>query len=172
MAMESYAETSPIHRMVRRSVGSWPIARIYRVIQQPTDRLVYRLSGGRTTASSWTAGVRITMLTTTGARSGKPRTVPVLGFREGDDVVLIASNFGRPHHPAWYHNLRAHPRASVTFDGEDRDRAIEVEARELEGEEYDRYFERGAEISPAFHHYRRWCGDRRIPVLRLEATDR
>jgi deazaflavin-dependent oxidoreductase (nitroreductase family) len=93
------------------------MARIYGVIQEPLDRLVYRASGGATTASSWLAGVDIAMLTTIGARTGRPRTLPVLGLRDGDDAILIASNFGRPRHPSWYYNLRADPRATIVVGG-------------------------------------------------------
>jgi deazaflavin-dependent oxidoreductase (nitroreductase family) len=138
------------------------MARLYGIIQQPLDQLVYRLTRGRTTASSWLGGVKITMLTTTGARSGRPRTLPVLGLPDGDEMIVIASNFGRPRNPSWYHNLRANPRASLVFDGISR----EVVARELSGTERARDYRRGEEMYPGFTNYVRWSG-RRIPVLRL-----
>lgn len=68
---------------------------------------MYRVTGGTTTASSFLGGVEITMLTTNGARTGRTSTLPVLGVPDGDDTILIASNYGRPRNPAWYHNLRA-----------------------------------------------------------------
>ena len=52
-------------------------------------------------------------MTTTGAKSGQPRTATVLYFSDGDDVIVIASSFGRDKHPAWYHNLKAHPDATL-----------------------------------------------------------
>ena len=122
------------------------MARFYGVIQQPLDRLVYRLTKGRTTASSWLAGVKITMLTTTGAKSGRRRTLPVLGLADGEDTIVIASNFGRPRNPSWYYNLRADPRARIVFDGVER----EVEARELAGSEREQAYGRGEEIYPGF----------------------
>jgi deazaflavin-dependent oxidoreductase (nitroreductase family) len=140
------------------------MARFYGVIQQPLDQLVYRLTGGATTATSWLAGVEITMLTTTGARTAKPRTLPVLGLPDGDDTILIASNFGRPRNPSWYHNLRANPRATIVVGGVRR----EVVARELSGAERVRGYRRGEEIFPGFTRYRRWAPNRRIPVLKLE----
>jgi deazaflavin-dependent oxidoreductase (nitroreductase family) len=161
--MENYRQTGPFRRLVRRTAATRLMARIYGVIQQPLDRLVYRLTGGRSTASSWLAGVRITMLTTTGAKTGKPRTLPVLCLPDGEDMILIASNFGRPHNPAWYHNLRANPRATIDFDGTRR----EVMSRELSGAERERDYRRGEEIYPGFTHYRRWAANRQIPVLRL-----
>jgi deazaflavin-dependent oxidoreductase (nitroreductase family) len=143
------------------------MAKIYGVIQQPLDRLIYRLTGGRATASSWLAGVKITMLTTTGARSGEPRTLPVLGLPDGEGMIVIASNFGRPRNPSWYYNLRANPRATIVFNGASRD----VVAHELSGAERERDYRRGEEIYPGFTHYARWT-NRRIPVLRLEPVRR
>ena len=104
------------------------------------------------------------MLTTTGAKSGQARTLPVLGLADGEDMILIASNFGRPRNPSWYHNLRANPRATIVFDGVER----EVVARELSGGERERGYQRGEEIYPGFTHYRRWAANREIPVLRLK----
>jgi deazaflavin-dependent oxidoreductase (nitroreductase family) len=160
--MESYQRSRPVHRLVRRTAATRFMAKLYGVIQQPLDRLVHRLTRGRTTASSWLAGVKITMLTTTGAKSGRPRTLPVLGLPDGAEMIVIASNFGRARNPAWYHNLRANPRATIVHDGTRR----EVAARELSGAERDRDYRRGEEIYPGFAHYARWTS-RRIPVLRL-----
>ncbi len=140
------------------------MAKIYGVIQQPLDRVVYRLTGGATTASSWLAGVKIAMLTTTGAKTGRSRTLPVLGVPDGEETILIASNFGRPHNPSWYHNLRANPRATIVIDGVSR----EVVAQELSGPERERQYRRGEEIYPGFRRYGRWAASRQIPVLRLK----
>jgi deazaflavin-dependent oxidoreductase (nitroreductase family) len=162
--MESYRQSRLFHRLVRRTAATRPMARIYGVIQEPVDRLVYRLTGGATTASSWLAGVEIAMLTTTGAKTGLPRTLPVLGVPDGDDTVLIASNFGRPRHPSWYHNLRANPHATIVVNGLSR----EVVAEELSGPDRVRGYRRGEEIFPTFTLYRRWAPSRQIPVLRLK----
>jgi deazaflavin-dependent oxidoreductase (nitroreductase family) len=165
--MKSYHRSAALHRLVRRTAATRPMARIYAIIQPPLDRLVHRVTRGRTTASSWLAGVEIAMLTTTGAKTGRARTLPVLGLPDGEDVILIASNFGRPHNPGWYHNLRANPRATIVLDGIGRD----VAARELSGDERERGYRRGEEIFPGFTHYRRWAA-RQIPVLRLEPLNR
>ena len=91
------------------------------------DRGFYRLSRGRTTLSAWLSGLPIVMLTSSGARTGQPRSLPVLALPDDDHLVLIASNFGRPQNPAWYHNLMAHPVARVSWD----DSVIEMRAREF-----------------------------------------
>ena len=115
--MRTYRQADRLRRAVRRTAATRPMARLYGVIQQPLDLLVHRRTRGRTTLTSWLADVEVTMLTTTGARSGLPRTVPVLGLDTDDGLLLIASNFGRPRHPGWYHNLRADPRATVVTSG-------------------------------------------------------
>ena len=161
--MQSYRQSRPFHRLVRRTAATRLMAKIYGVIQQPLDRLVFRLTSGASTATSWLAGVEITMLTTTGVITGRPRTLPVLGLPEGDDTIVIASNFGRRRNPSWYHNLRANPRATIVVDGISR----EVVAQELRGSERERGYQRGEEIFPGFSRYVRWARAREIPVLRL-----
>jgi len=162
--MQSYRQSRPLHRLVRRTAGTRLMAKVYGVIQDPLDRLVYRLTRGATTASSFLGGVEITMLTTTGAKTGRTSTLPVLGLPDGDDTILIASNYGPPHNPAWYHNLRANPHATIVVGGISR----EVVAQELSGPDRERSYHRGEEIYPGFTHYPRWTRGRQIPVCRLK----
>ena len=108
------------------------------------------------------------MLTTTGAKSGRRRTLPVLGVPHDGRLVVIASNYGQYRNPAWYHNLRANPRARIAFEGAERD----VVARELTGEERERWYARGIDIYPGWTHYRRRAAHRRIPVVELTPADR
>jgi deazaflavin-dependent oxidoreductase (nitroreductase family) len=162
--MYDYKESSPVRRLVRRTAATRPMAWIYARIQHRVDRLVYELTSGRTTASSWASGLPIVLLTTTGARSGRSRTVPLLGLRDGAEIVLIASNYGQRRHPAWYYNLKAHPRAWIAIEGVER----EFEAKELGGDEGERYFRKAVEMYPGFLRYRRWAADRRIRVIKLE----
>jgi F420H(2)-dependent quinone reductase len=164
--MQSYRESRPFRRLVRRTAASRPVAKLYGRIQQPLDELVYRLTGGRATLSSWLSGIEVSMLTTTGAKTGRPRTLPVLAMRDDQDVILIASNFGRPRNPSWYHNLRVNPHATIVTGGVSR----ELVARELSGAERERCYARAEEIFPPFTQYPGWAGEREIPVLRLQAS--
>jgi deazaflavin-dependent oxidoreductase (nitroreductase family) len=98
----------------------------------------------------------------TGARSGQERINPVAYQRDGDRYVIFASKAGAPTNPAWYHNLKAHPQASIEV-GEDR---LEVKVDEAQGEERERLFTAQAERSPQFAEYQRKT-DRLIPVMVL-----
>lgn len=159
-----YKDVGVFQRLTRRTAATRPMTWLYIRIQRRLDQFVYRLTNGRTTPTSWLSGLPVIMLTTTGAKSGQQRTVPVLGFREGDRVVVIASNYGQSSYPSWYHNLRAHPEATVTADR----KTYGVEARELTGREYDEWFERTTEMYPGFVVYRDRASHRRIPVLTLD----
>jgi deazaflavin-dependent oxidoreductase (nitroreductase family) len=163
--MYAYNEAGFLQRIVRRTAGTRLLAWFYGHIQQRTDQTVFRLTDGRTTLSSWMSGLPVLMLTTIGAKTGEKRTLPVLGILDGDDVVLIASNYGRPHNPAWYYNLLANPRATIALKGVIR----EVIAGELPTEEAERYFQKAVDMYPSFLQYRRWAGNRRIPVIKLHA---
>lgn len=94
--------------------GAWAFARLL----PPLDRVVARLTRGRTSLPRMLAGLPVLVLGTTGRRSGLPRetfliSVPVVG----DALALLGTNFGQAHTPAWVHNLEANPRATVTFRG-------------------------------------------------------
>jgi deazaflavin-dependent oxidoreductase (nitroreductase family) len=161
--MYRYEQTNWPRRMMRLSGAVPPISWLYARTLHHIDRAVYRVSRGRATFTSWVTGLPIVMLTTRGAKSGRPRTLPVLGVPHEGSLVVIASNYGQEHNPAWYHNLRAHPRASIIFEGERR----EVMARELSGEESERCYARGVEIYPGWTSYRRRAANREIPVIEL-----
>lgn len=115
-----------------------------------TQRMIddMRSHGGQMTHGPL-AGVPALILTTMGARTGQPRTTVVDYTRDGEDYVIAASKGGAPTNPAWYHNLRAHPRVSVEIDSE----RFEAEARVTAGEERDRLWRQHAEAIPVFREY-------------------
>ena len=125
-----------------------------------THLVVRRLSGGRLLGR--VAGMPVLLLTTTGRRSGRPRTTPLTFFRDGADLVVIASNGGEDRAPGWSLNLRANPRAVVELAGE----RLSVTARTASTEERDRLW---AEITATYAGYARYQErtERRIPVLLL-----
>ena len=100
------------------------------------------------------------LLTHTGAKSGLTRTSTVVYFTDADRVIVIASNFGAPHRPAWYYNLKAHP--EVTLWGRGFGGAFRAE--ELVGPERDRLFQLATGASSPYGHYQRSAG-KPIPVI-------
>ena len=144
--------------------GTRGFARVAPHVVPHVDRAVYRLSGGRMLLSE--AMLPAILLVTTGRRTGKRREVPVMTLPDGDAFIVVASNFGREHHPAWSSNLLATPAATVHFRG----RTIEVEARLVEGDEKTEMWPRLQALWPAFRTYReRTAGHgREIRIFRLE----
>ena len=163
----TYARANAAQRGLRRlgasRPGSWLFARTLHHI----DRPVHRITHGRHTFASLVSGLPVVMLTTTGARSGRPRSVPVLGLPTVDGLAVIASNYGQDHHPAWCHNLRTNPRGHVRVDGVPRP----FHAREAEGDERARIWRAALEVYPGFARYQPRAADRRIAVFVLDRVD-
>lgn len=126
-------------------------------------RALYRVSGGR--VGRRIAGMPVLLLTTVGRRTGKRRTVPLTYFEEGDVIVLVASYGGRPHNPAWFENLVAHPDVEVAIGG----RTTGMRARRATPEERTRLWPRIVETYDGYAAYQAKT-DREIPLAILEAT--
>lgn len=156
----------PLHRLVQKAAEIIPMSWIRPRALVRIDREMFRLSRGRTTLSAWISGLPIIMLTTTGARSGQARTLPVLALPEDDRLVLIASNFGLPTNPSWYYNLRAQPHVMITWQGT----SVEMCARELSGAERQRYVDLGVQAYPWWEQYHRRAAPRIVPVIMLEPS--
>jgi len=124
-------------------------------------RVVYSASGGRIGSRIW--GLEIVLLTTTGRRSGRPRTVPLCSLRDGEAFVVIASYGGLDRSPSWWLNLRQEPRATVRLGRTTR----EVVAREATDDERERLWAQVTERAPGYLDYERRT-TRRIPVVLLE----
>ncbi|WP_024874988.1 nitroreductase/quinone reductase family protein [Saccharomonospora piscinae] len=108
-------------------------------------------------------GARLLLLTTTGARSGAPHTVPLGYLHDGQgSTLVIGSAAGAPHHPAWYHNLLAEPRVTVETGAF----TYEAEAEVLRGSDRDEAFARAVEADPAWGEYQA-ATSRVLPVVRL-----
>jgi deazaflavin-dependent oxidoreductase (nitroreductase family) len=108
--------------------------------------------------------IPIVLVTVRGARSGVERTVPLLYFTDGEDVILIASSYGKAKFPAWYYNLKANPDVRLEAMG----CSGSYVAREADGEDRDRLFELAKLVYSGYNDYeRRTTGIRRIPVMRL-----
>ncbi len=126
------------------------------------DRRLIPLTGGRVKVAM---GQPILLLHTLGARSGEERTTPLLYTPRGGAFVVVASKAGATHHPAWYHNLRAHPDAvSVEVGG----RRTAVRPRVVEGAERAELWKLVNDNYTGYTTYQGRAGDRVIPVVLLE----
>ncbi len=99
---------------------------------------------------------------TTGRRTGKERTAPLLYLESGENLVIVASVGGAPKHPAWYLNLKADPQARVEIEGH----TLRVRAEEARGGEKRRLWAKLVEMYPPYEDYQRRT-QREIPVVVL-----
>ncbi|MCE7081957.1 nitroreductase/quinone reductase family protein [Streptomyces sp. ST2-7A] len=124
----------------------------------------FRANGGKVGGPF--EGGDLLLMTTTGARSGREHTVPLGYVRYGKKLLVVASAAGAPRHPAWYHNLLAHPMVRVEV-GTESFGAIAVPA---EGGERDRLFEEVLRVAPGYAEYRDHT-TRVLPVVALERSE-
>jgi F420H(2)-dependent quinone reductase len=122
---------------------------------------LYRVSGGRILGSF--EGMPVLLLTTTGRKSGLPKTSPLLYLPQGESCIVIGSYAGEPRHPAWFLNLRTNPRAEVQV----RARRFPVVARITEGEERKRLWSEIIERESSYAEYQQRT-TRQIPVVVLQ----
>ena len=112
------------------------------------------------------SGRKLLLLTTTGARSGTPHTTPMTYVRDGDRVLVIASNAGAVRHPDWYFNLVTHPTVTVELP----DETYQARARTAEGEERDHLWAQIVAQMPFFTDHQAQIS-RQIPVVVLERSE-
>lgn len=143
-------------RVAATGPGSWLIRSL-----MPWDRrLLMRTRGRRTLLGP--IGAPMLVLETIGRKSGRPRLSPLVFSRDGDSVIVVGSNFGQDHHPAWTGNLIAHPRARIVSGGVE----VPVDAELLVGAEAEAGWQRMVQTSPVYAVYKTRT-DRDIRVFRL-----
>lgn len=140
--------------------GAWALSKCLHLV----DKGSWTAVKGRGSATEVLTGLPVIMVTTTGARTGKQRTMPLVGVPAGEDLGLIAGNWGGENAPGWSHNLDANPRATVSWKGT----TVDVVARRTEGAEADEIMESASAIYPGYSQYQRRADHREIKVYRLE----
>ncbi len=128
-------------------------------------RIVYSLTRGRLLGVI--AGAPVLLLTTTGHRTGKQRTKPLLYLMEDDAYVVVASYAGRPSNPAWYRNLQSHPAALIQVNN----RRLRVEAETVPAEARVGLWPKLTAMYPGYADYQARA-PREIPVVILRPFDR
>jgi deazaflavin-dependent oxidoreductase (nitroreductase family) len=123
---------------------------------------LYRLTGGRF-LPRWAEGMPVLSLTTTGRKSGRPRSTTIIYVEDGDRLVVMPSNAGSDAPPAWWLNLQANPEAEVQIAKERR----RVRARRATDEEAERLWPRMRELYSGFEEYQSFT-EREQPIVLLE----
>ncbi|MDX8028690.1 nitroreductase family deazaflavin-dependent oxidoreductase [Lentzea sp. BCCO 10_0856] len=127
-----------------------------------TDRLLYKLTGGKVMTVSFSKQTGLTLITM-GAKSGERRENQVQYVADGDGMLVVGSNWGKPHHPGWTANLLKHPDIQVNVRGDVRD----VRGTLLEGAEREAAWRKMVAAWPAFQDYVERSGGRELRVFRL-----
>ena len=148
-----------LHRFFMiRSVTAFFAPGIHRM-----DRKLLECTGGKHSLVE-ILGWPILEITTIGAKTNQPRSLPLMGIVEDNKIALIASNFGRGRNPGWYYNLKSHPECDVLFNA----RTGKYLAREAGGDEYNYYWQMAVSYYAGYEKYRERAVPRRIPVIVLE----
>jgi deazaflavin-dependent oxidoreductase (nitroreductase family) len=154
---------SALMRQLTRILSSKPGSWYFLHVANPIDKRLVPMTRGWL---SLAPGQPVLVLEHVGAKSGQRRRTPLLYLRQGDDLVVIASAGGAARHPAWLHNLRAHPRVKLFLRG----RTGTYVAREAEGEERERLWRRVVELYGGYERYKERAAQaagRQIPVVVL-----
>jgi deazaflavin-dependent oxidoreductase (nitroreductase family) len=134
---------------------------MWRKVAAPVEAPLMKATRGRVRLN---IAVPMVVLTSVGARSGERREIPLAYFTDGDDVILIASNYGGDRHPAWYHNLIANPDCELRIG----ERGGRFAAHEAEGADRDRLYRLAVDrLNRVFALHEKRSGSRLIPVMRL-----
>jgi deazaflavin-dependent oxidoreductase (nitroreductase family) len=158
-----FAKPNWFHRTVKLVAASRLGSFILSHTLHHLDRAVVRATRGRGSLTALLVGLPVLTISARGAKTGKRRDVPLIGLPIGNDIILIASNWGRSFHPAWYRNIMKDPNVTVTYRGL-QERYI---AREAQGDLLAQSWARAVAVYPGYDAYRKRAGKRQIPVIVL-----
>jgi deazaflavin-dependent oxidoreductase (nitroreductase family) len=157
-----------LQRGMQRVAGTRLFAWLFQRTLYRLDPTLHRLTGGRITVPSLLAGLPVILLTTTGAKSGQLRTMPLIGVPFGADLAVVGTNYAQPRTPGWVYNLQAHPNAEVTWRG----RTTPVHARPASGQEVEQVWKTAGDVYSSFTTYRSRIQHREVKLFVLEGADR
>ena len=149
----------PLRRLVKRLGHKAWFAKMNKAIV-PLDKGLAKITGGRVVALGLVPSLR---LVTSGKKSGVDRLQPLAYVPDGDNIILIGSNWGGPKHPGWSYNLIANPQAKVCIKGKWRN----VTAKLAKGDERAALWAKALEIWPAYATYEKRASNRQIRVFYL-----
>jgi deazaflavin-dependent oxidoreductase (nitroreductase family) len=147
------------HRFaMMRSVSAFLSIGLHRL-----DTLVLKVTKGKHTVAEL-VGLPMIQITTIGAKSGEPRTMPLVSLVDGEKIALIGSNFGQKNNPGWYYNLKTNPQCTVLLNG----LSGKYIARETHSEEREKYWQMAVSVYKGYELYKVRAAHRQIPVMILE----
>jgi deazaflavin-dependent oxidoreductase (nitroreductase family) len=141
-------------------VGAWFFSKTL----TPIDRVVHKVTKGRTSTPQVLAGLPVMFVTTTGRKSGQRRTAPLIAVPTGDTLALIGTNFGQASTPGWVVNLEADPHAHVRY----RDAEIDVTVRPATDAERAEVWRAASTVYPGYDKYQERITDRAVRIFVLE----
>ena len=164
MAGEMIHGPNAVQRLLHRFLMLRPVTEFFAPRVHHLDNAVLKLTRGKFSAVE-ILGWSVIQLTTIGAKTRQPRTIPLVGIFDDSKIALIASSFGREHNPGWYYNLKANPECEVFFKG----KLEKYIARETEGSEREKYFQMAVSQYAGYQNYKEYAANRCIPVMILES---
>jgi deazaflavin-dependent oxidoreductase (nitroreductase family) len=163
MVREMNIKPNAFQKIIHRFLMLTSVSAVLAKILHRADLFMLRLTGNRHTFAKL-VGLPILQLTTIGARTNQPRTLPLVGIMDNERIALIASKFGGEHNPGWYYNLKKHPECIVRWNG----KTGTYNAREAQGSEREKYWQIAVSYYKGYEKYEERAAPRRIPVILLE----
>lgn len=164
---EAGRRVTVLNKVMQRLGPTKPFIAVYRRLGPKIDPWLQRRTGGRIATRVY--GFPALLLATTGAKTGKRRTSPLFYVRDGDDFVVVGTNFGTEHHPAWTANLLAHPDDAVVEVGTER---LAVDASLADPDAFARIWPRFSAIYGGYDTYLERLTERTPRMFVLTPVDR
>jgi len=161
--MSPSVKPNALQKLIHRILMLKWISAFLALVLYRLDGIVLKLTNEKHTVTE-IVGLPIIQLTTIGAKTGEPRTMPLVSLFDGEKIALIGSNFGRKPNPGWYYNLKANPVCTVQFNG----RTSQYVARQTQGEEREKYWQMAVSYYRGYDLYKKRASHRVIPVIVLE----
>ena len=163
MAGEINIKPNTYQKFIHRFLMLKHVSAFLAVVLHRADTFLLRLTKGKYTVTP-IVGLPIIQLTTKGAKTGQPRSLPLVSLFDGEKIALIASNFGGKNNPGWYYNLKANPECDVLING----RTQKYIAQELFDVEREKYYQMAISYYAGYERYKERAAPRHIPVMLLE----
>ncbi|WP_395657863.1 nitroreductase family deazaflavin-dependent oxidoreductase [Nocardioides sp.] len=161
-----FRRPNAVQRAMQALGASRPGAWLFAKILPPVDTVVQRLTKGRHTVPSVLAGLPVVDVTTTGRKSGQPRTAHLIAVPHHGSLALLGTNFGQASTPTWVLNLEADPHARLHY----RDRTATAVARPVEGAEFEEILTRAESLYAGYRKYQGRITGRRLRIFVLDAA--